>query len=142
MYKLKLVIALRDQKERRKRMGMGRKLTGAVVVQRVLSDEDTEIMTANEASKLTEKAQDELIPNECIWFSDIPFSKAFLLLREKFKSSVINTNADILIDIGDMSNDYISEVIPREGYIHVKDDKLIKYFINRIKQEPKLQKLL
>ena len=137
MYRIVLVIGLRDSKRQTKRVAR-HDLTGAITVHKVLDAETTEVIHPSNASRLTGQANDELLPDESVFFWDLPFPRIFKELRKKFKSSVVNTNADIYIHIGTMSKDCISECIPREVYMRTKDSELVKYYLNKIKACPEL----
>ena len=141
MYRVKLVLGLRDPKAATgRKMKSKARIVGAITVNRILDDDTTELITPGGASDLTQQCNEEIVPDESVWVNDYPFDKIFTELRKKFSGALVNTNADVNVAIGTMDKDVIDETIKREDYLRMKDGDLVVYFKKRIMEEPELKR--
>lgn len=139
MFKLRLVIGLPDEgnkKLNKKEPKNIKTLGGVIAVFQILSSDVSEVVHPDEISSIfkTDEVSEVEIPSLRINFRDIPLSQVFSLLRERFKSSHVNTNADINICIGNMYHDFIDDHIPREKYRTIHDTALVSHYSDKIQE--------
>lgn len=128
MYRIKVVIGLGDPKKKVKGMPMPSTF-GAITVNRVLSKQE-QLQLKIGSSDLT----DEYMGEETEYFKNLKLEQIFKKIRKKFISDPVNSDADLLVAVGDMDIDVFEEYIPKRTYIKVPDDRIVLYFIDKIKK--------
>lgn len=128
MYRIKVVIGLGDSKKKVKGRPMPSTF-GAITVNRVLSKQE-QLQLKIGSSDLT----DEYMGEETEYFKNLKLEQIFKKIRKKFISDPVNSDADLLVAVGDMDIDVFEEYIPKRTYIKVPDDRIVLYFIDKIKK--------
>lgn len=128
MYRLKVVIGLGNPEEKVK----GRQIPstfGAITVNRVLSKKEQDQLKIG-----SDDIVDEYLEHETEYFKNLSLGQIFEKVRNKFISSPIYSDADLLVAVGDMDIDVFEEYIPKRTYIKTPDDRVVFYFIEKIKK--------
>lgn len=143
MYRLKLVIGLRKKEEKVKGKLMPRTF-GAIAAMEVLDKNLTEMLNPNEITKAmkTDSSNSRLDHDTIKYFNDLTIPQIFQELRSSFQANPVNSNADILVSIGTKNKDDIQEFIPRKRYLEMTDSDIVRFFLAKIQENPKLNTII
>lgn len=125
MYRLNLVMEMHPDKKVSGGISVGRILDDQEMMEGIGADNITDVLNTKEIQYL-------LLPEESISFNHVSVERAFNALRSKFKSPLVNTNADVDMNIGDHQNDLVSEFIPRAEYLRTPDSMYVQRYLGYV----------